>query len=233
MSLGTGCLWVNPGFDDGTGTGTTSSSGAVTTTTGASAAATGDGGTGTGTMTGGTTTGATTGETTGGSSTGGPFCGADVQAQQACSPLADSGLLVCDTVTTWADAKASCEAMCGRLAVIHGDAERLAFYALLRARMTAEDSAEETALGMGGDQPASTRASYWLGASATEPNVDYVWLDGTILPGVKDMYGWGVNDPDYSGLCLAIGVWGKAPDDGEYFDRICDTQPYRYLCDPG
>lgn len=242
-------MFVNPAFDGLSGTGggtsgatggaTTSGAGTTTTTAGGSATtgSTGDGASGSG---GGSTTGGTL-ELTGGASSSGssgstggePFCEPTVQAYQMCSPLADTGLLVCDTVSTWADAKAACEMMCGRLAVLHDDVTRLAVFAALRARMTADDITEEVNLDMNGGQPQSTRASYWLGASAAGPDMDYVWLDGTILPGVKDMYGWGPNDPDYSGLCLAIGVWGKAADNGEYFDRICDTEPYRYLCDPG
>jgi len=31
----------------------------------------------------------------------------------------------------------------------------------------------------------------------------------------------------------ARGVWGKGADDGERFDRGCDSDAYRYVCEPG
>lgn len=255
LSLGTGCLIGNPAYGDATGASeggasttsggpgaTTSTSTTTTTTTSESGGSgTGEAATSTGEIsasagTGGSSTGeASTGEaSTGGPDTGGPFCAPDVQLSAMCEPLADTGFLVCETLTSWTAAKASCEAVCGRLAVIHDDAVRMTVYLALRERMTPDDVAQEMMIEQGmGDQAGEPRASYWLGASAAGPNLDYGWLDGTVLPAQKGTNGWGPNDPDYSGLCVVLGVWGKGADDGELFDRGCDSDTYRYLCEPG
>lgn len=245
----------NPAYGDATGASeggaSTTSSGPVATTsttttttsesggsgTGEAATSTGEISASAGSGTGGSSTGeGTTGEaSTGEASTGGPFCAPDVQMSAMCEPLADTGLLVCEALTSWAAARASCEAVCGRLAVIHDDAARMKVHMALRDRMTPDDLAQEALIEqqMMGDQATMPRASYWLGASTAGPNLDYGWLDGTLLPAQKGANGWGPNDPDYSGLCVVLGVWGKGADDGKLFDRGCDSDTYRYVCDPG
>lgn len=244
LVFGAGCLRQNPAYDETEG-GSEGASGAIGATTGdggASGAATTDGGSGgagesTGGTTGGATTGSTgeasTGESTGEASTGGAFCEPTLQGENICSPLGQTGLLLCETITTWDAARQACEQMCGRLAIVR-EAERPLVFAALELTMTAQDVADEQAIGMGmGSAVTNQRAAVWIGASSEGLDGPYTWLDGSVMPAAKDMFGWGPNDPDYSGLCAVIGVFGKGVDDGEYFDRQCDAEPYRYLCDPG
>ena len=72
--------------------------------------------------------------------------------------------------------------------------------------------------------------SVWLGASAPDANSDYMWLDGTVLPAEPGMNGWAPDNPDYSGLCVVLAIWGKSPQNGALFDRPCDL-PYFYACE--
>lgn len=197
--------------------GSLGSGGSMVTEAGATEAGSGSSGAGTGS----------------GGSTGAPsdYCAPELQAMQKCVPLGATKYLVCDTQTPWQAAVDTCAAMCGRLAVILADAERLAMFDALRARMTQEEIDLEM---MGLSQPAQPLASLWIGGSDVDGAVGgpFLWLDGTSDPGVPGQGGWGPNDPDEAGSCMVIGVWGKMPDNGEWFDRTCTTN-YRYVCDPG
>jgi hypothetical protein len=250
LVFGAGCLRANPAYDGDEG----ASEGAG----GPGGVTTGDGGTQAGSVTteagsggagesSGGTTGATTaaiGESTGGStgeastgeaSTGGTdgFCDPGLQGANGCSALGQTGLLLCETVTTWDAAKLACEQLCGRLAIVR-EPERVAVFTELEARMTEQDALDEQAIEGGmGSAVTNPRAAVWIGAQAAAADAPYTWVDGSPMPAAKDMFGWGPNDPDFSGLCAALGVFGKGADDGEYFDRQCELEPYRFLCDPG
>lgn len=193
----------------GASEGATSTSGAASTT--GAAATTGDGATG------------------GASSTGAQFCDSGEQTLAQCELLADVGLLLCEAGKDWATAKASCEAMCGRLAVIPELSVQQALFQTLRGRMTAADMMAEP--GMDPElQYLEPTGSVWLGAAAPDANSDYTWLDGTVLPAEPGMHGWGPDNPDYSGLCVVQAIWGKGPQNGALFDRQCDL-PYFYACE--
>ncbi len=243
LSLGSGCTIANPAFvlasadttDDPSGmvsttgpasSGATSTSGApstsgATSTTGAASATDGA-------STSGATTGSSTG-TTGGASTGVQFCEPAAQMLAQCELLADAGLLVCEAAKTWDEAKTSCEAMCGRLAVLPEIAAQQTLFQRLRERMSKADMTAEPTM----DpelQYLEPTGSVWLGASAPGELLNYTWLDGTVLPAEPGMHGWGPDNPDYSGLCVVLAVWGKGPENGALFDRPCEL-PYFYACD--
>lgn len=257
LALGTGCLSINPGFDETTGQGVTATTEAPTTappttgTTGTTAETTAETGTasasGTGTTTplvvtstGDSTTGdpttgmssADTGETSSGdTTTGGPaFCDAPKQAELQCQPLADTPFLVCDQAFDWTAARDACTAVCGQLAVLATEDERVQVFAALEARMTPEDEAEEPTIPLG-DQQNFPRASYWVGAAAPAKDIEFVWVDGTPLPSMLGVAGWATDDPDWSGLCVGMPVWGKQDNDGRWYDRTCTFQ-YRFVCEP-
>lgn len=249
LVFGAGCLRENPAYDGDAGaSGGGSSSGATTgSATQAGSVTTEDVGSGgagestsgvseTTTVIGFSTGEGSTGEgSTGEASTGGAvgFCEPAVQVANGCSELGASGLLLCETITTWDLAKSTCEQICGRLAIVR-EPERAAVFAELAARMTEQDLLDEQAIEGGmGSAVTNPRAAVWIGARAAAADMPYVWVDGSTMPAAKDMFGWGPNDPDYSGLCAALGVFGKGADDGEYFDRQCEVEPYRFLCDPG
>lgn len=238
LSLGAGCLRENPAYDEPTASASTGTGAAGEITGEITGAVTGGGtgGSGSGDGSDGATT---TGETTGaiGESTGvdegDGYCDPMEQELQKCVPLGNTGLRLCETVSTWGDAVAACERICGRLAIVHDD-QRAAVHAALEAMMTEQDTIDEQNIGQGIDSvTANRRSSVWIGARTDMAQGAYAWIDGSPMPAAWDMFGWGPTDPDYSGLCVVIGVFGKGGDDGEYFDRQCGMEPYRYLCDPG
>lgn len=242
LVFGTGCLKVNPAYDEPTSTSTTGSTGGWTT--GGTTQAGGETTAGGSGSAGETTSGATLGETTGpvggstgdassGGSTGGEaFCMPATQEAEQCAPLGTTGLLFCETVRTWGDAKAACAAMCGRLAIVL-EGERPAVHAELAALMTEQDKIDEQNIEAGVDSvTANRRSSVWIGARTEAKDGPYAWVDGSPMPAAWDMFGWGPTDPDYSGLCVVLGLFGKGDHDGDYFDRQCVEEPYRYLCEP-
>lgn len=175
------------------------------------------------------TSGASTGATGGGTSTGAQFCEPEEQMLAQCELLAGAGLLMCEAAKTWDEAKASCEAMCGRLAVIPEVAAQQTLFQRLRERMSQADLDAEPM--MDPDlQYLEPSGSVWLGASAPGELLDFTWLDGTVLPAEPGMHGWGPDNPDYSGLCVVLAIWGKGPENGALFDRPCEL-PYFYACD--
>ena len=225
LSLGAGCLIANPAFELAPADTTDDPSGVVSTTgpTSSGAASATDGA-----STSGATTGSSTG-TTGGASTGVQFCEPAAQMLAQCELLADAGLLVCEAAKTWDEAKTSCEAMCGRLAVLPEIAAQQTLFQRLRERMSKADMTAEPTM----DpelQYLEPTGSVWLGASAPGELLNYTWLDGTVLPAEPGMHGWGPDNPDYSGLCVVLAVWGKGPENGALFDRQCELQ-YFYACD--
>lgn len=259
MVFGTGCLIPNPSYEGSTaatesqsGGGTSSAPGSASSSGAASGAAstasTASGGGSAGESSGGALTGGTTGlasATGGGSSSGGieagessgstgappAFCDPAIQAANQCVPLGATPYLVCDALATWQQGVDACAAMCGRLAVILTPEDQLAAFTALRERMTQMEIDLEA---MMPSQPAQPLASLWVGGHDVDANVGgpFAWIDGTQDPGVPGQGGWGPNDPDEAGACMVIGVWGKMPDNGDWFDRTCTTA-YRFVCDPG
>lgn len=257
LSLGTGCLYTNPGFDEPTGasastgaptsgpdatTAAASSSGVGSTSGGTTDASTGgSAGASTGTSaalsassSGSTTFEPTTGEASSGSAAetaGGPqFCMAGVQAEMQCQALGDTPWMVCDAARDWPGAQAGCDAICGQLGVLTSEAERTELFAALEARMTPEEQAKEPMIPIP-DQEQEPLASYWIGASAPGAQQPFTWVDGTPLASQPGVDGWALDDPDWSGLCVVIAVWGKQAGDGRWYDRNC-TLKYRYVCEP-
>lgn len=235
LVFGTGCLKVNPAYDEPTSTTSTSATSTTGGVIGSSTQAGGETTAGESGSAGESTSGATLGETTGpvGGSTGGEaFCDPATQEAEKCAPLGNTGLLFCDTVRPWGEAKAACAMMCGRLAIVL-EGERPAVHAELAALMTDQDKIDEQNIEAGVDSvTANRRSSVWIGARAEVKDGPYAWVDGSPMPAAWDMFGWGPTDPDYSGLCVVLGLFGKGDDDGDYFDRKCVEEPYRYLCEP-
>lgn len=243
-----GCLKDNPGFDETTTAGATvgasatagstalapttdaSSSGAPTTSADpqdpstapvdATTTATTDA------TTTSTTTATTTDATTTATTTGGA-CATDGTCEAV--EISGDAYLLCEQTVTWPLARAACEAQCMRL-VILDEPENAALYAELVARMTDEDELAAPMLNPV-SQPENTRASWWIGGEKQDDV--WQWLDGTPMP-PPSTGGWSPDNPDINGsfACAALAVWGKAQNDGKWFDRDCEGLTYRFVCEP-
>jgi len=230
LGLG-GCLVVNGAFQPGGDDGESSS---AQVSTGTSPGPSTDSDASSGAPTGGETASgegssaeSSGGESSSGSSSTGPdLCGGAAEDLCVTQEIAGRSYLVCERLSSWEEARLACEARCAQL-VILDELENAEIFAALRQQMTSEDIAQEQG---GGDQTVMPRASWWIGGRKVEGA--YLWLDGTPMP-PKGTGGWSGNDPDIDGddACATLGVFGKGDTNGKWFDRGCDTVPYRFVCE--
>ncbi len=137
--------------------------------------------------------------------------------------------LLCQKALDYDDAAAACEAYCGHLPVIESDDENAALHAkLLDPAFTPIDEfAVEPGQLLQGTFPALSR---WIGARVDLDEFPYQWewSDGAPVEGGL----WGPGEPDITGTCAAMAVWGAGDGDGRWYSRFCgDAVPYRFVCE--
>ncbi len=137
--------------------------------------------------------------------------------------------LFCQKALDYGAAEAACEAYCGHLPVIESVEENTALHVtLLDTAFTPYDEfAVEPGQLLQGTFPPLSR---WIGARIDFDNFPFQWKwnDGEPVEGGL----WGPGEPDITGTCAAMAVWGAGDGNSRWFSRICeDAVPYRFVCE--
>ena len=216
LEITQGSISVSGGMTGGQTTGTTTE-----TTTEATTEATTETTTGTGTTTGTTTDGAEV-----------AFCtenldkAAEALETNDCEsvPFLSETIFFCRAELSWEGSKSVCEELCGRQVIAKSNEKRLNLYNAITA---VQDSPN-----IGRDQPSVPTASLWVGAYGSNGFMgEYKWVNNDDMLATPNMNGWGPEDPDSDVPAgVVIGLYGKGPDNGEWFDRDLNWT-YVFACE--
>ncbi|MCB9754886.1 MAG: C-type lectin domain-containing protein [Myxococcales bacterium] len=137
--------------------------------------------------------------------------------------------LFCQQALARSQAQEACAAYCGALPKIESAEENAALHALLLdpAFTPVDEFPAEPGPLLQGGFPVLSR---WLGARYVldELPFGWEWDDGAPLQAGL----WGAGEPDITGTCAVMAVWGATADNGRWFTRFCsDAVPYRFVCE--